>query len=33
MVTIPVRELRNNTSDAIRRVEAGETVVLTSRGV
>jgi prevent-host-death family protein len=33
MVTIPVRELRNNTSDAIRRVKAGETVVLTSRGV
>jgi prevent-host-death family protein len=33
MATIAVRELRNNTADAIRRVEAGETVILTSRGL
>ncbi|MDR2453007.1 MAG: type II toxin-antitoxin system prevent-host-death family antitoxin [Bifidobacteriaceae bacterium] len=32
MSTIAVRDLRNNTAAAIRRVEAGETVILTSRG-
>jgi prevent-host-death family protein len=29
---VPSRELRNNTADVLRRVEAGEQVVITARG-
>jgi prevent-host-death family protein len=31
-VKIPSRELRNNTADLLRRVDAGERIVVTSRG-
>lgn len=32
MTEIAARELRNNTADVLRRVEAGEQVTITSRG-
>ncbi|MCL2483527.1 MAG: type II toxin-antitoxin system prevent-host-death family antitoxin [Propionibacteriaceae bacterium] len=32
MVTVAVRDLRNNTSQVVQRVRAGEDVILTSRG-
>lgn len=32
MTEIATRELRNNTADVLRRVEAGEPVTITSRG-
>ena len=33
MTTVAVRELRNNTADVLRRVEAGESVTITVNGV
>ncbi|MGB3909190.1 MAG: type II toxin-antitoxin system prevent-host-death family antitoxin [Pseudolysinimonas sp.] len=33
MTDVPVRELRNNTADVIRRVQGGDDVTITSNGV
>ncbi len=33
MTLVPVRELRNNTADVLRRVEGGEAVTITVNGV
>lgn len=33
MTTVPMRELRNHTSDVLRRVQAGEDVTVTQNGV
>lgn len=33
MTTIPVRELRNHTAEVLRRVQAGEDIVVTQNGV
>lgn len=33
MTSVPVRELRNNTADVLRRVESGEQITITVNGV
>ncbi|SDY82677.1 type II toxin-antitoxin system Phd/YefM family antitoxin [Herbiconiux ginsengi] len=33
MTAVPVRELRNNTADVVRRVQGGEDITITANGV